>query len=215
MCHHIDFDFCTNLLIMSSSDEIVMQKKDADTPVTWSDYEHLRDHLTAMFDKSVSTIDRDMQDLQLQLGGTNTNVQAIETKVDTVQTSVHTLQQSIDALRQAFEQHRPHQQQFGDAFDDDSVHDNIHAHARGRANPVQGRGFAPLGRAQRVPLPAQDDGLGKPKFSIPRFSFDTADVEEYLTWELKIEKLWRLHDYTEDRKVKLASAEFEDRKSVV
>ncbi|KAK1627101.1 hypothetical protein QYE76_001416 [Lolium multiflorum] len=36
-----------------------------------------------------------------------------------------------------------------------------------------------------------------------------ADVEEYLTWELKIEKLWRLHDYTEDRKVKLASSEFD------
>ena len=34
-------------------------------------------------------------------------------------------------------------------------------------------------------------------------------MEEYLTWELKIEKLWRLHDYTEDRKIKLASSEFD------
>ncbi|KAK1683645.1 hypothetical protein QYE76_044493 [Lolium multiflorum] len=35
------------------------------------------------------------------------------------------------------------------------------------------------------------------------------NVEEYLTWELKIEKLWRLHEYTEDRKIKLASSEFD------
>ncbi|KAK1609838.1 hypothetical protein QYE76_033511 [Lolium multiflorum] len=36
------------------------------------------------------------------------------------------------------------------------------------------------------------------------------DVEEYLTWELKIEKLWSLHPhYSEDRKIKLASSEFD------
>ncbi|KAK1681247.1 hypothetical protein QYE76_042095 [Lolium multiflorum] len=71
----------------------------------------------------------------------------------------------------------------------------------------RGRGFVPVG-AQRVPQ-QQDDGLGKPKFSIPRFEGGT-DVEEYLTWELKIERLWRLHpDYTEDRKIKLASSEFD------
>ena len=41
----------------------------------------------------------------------------------------------------------------------------------------------PLG-ARRVPL-QEDDGLGKPKFTIPRFEGST-DVEEYLTWELKM-----------------------------
>jgi hypothetical protein len=60
----------------------------------------------------------------------------------------------------------------------------------------QGRGFE------------EEDGLGKPKFSIPKFE-GGPDVEEYLTWELKIEKLWRLHTYTKDRKVKLASSEFD------
>ncbi|KAK1642225.1 hypothetical protein QYE76_060030, partial [Lolium multiflorum] len=54
----------------------------------------------------------------------------------------------------------------------------------------------------------EEDGLGKPKFSIPKFE-GGADVEEYLTWELKIEKLWRLHNYTEDRKITLASSEFD------
>jgi hypothetical protein len=35
-------------------------------------------------------------------------------------------------------------------------------------------------------------------------------VEEYLNWELKVEKLWRMHEYTEDRKIKLASSKFDD-----
>ncbi|KAK1629656.1 hypothetical protein QYE76_003971 [Lolium multiflorum] len=69
------------------------------------------------------------------------------------------------------------------------------------------RGWAPLGRHGRGQ--DEEDGLGKPKFSIPKFE-GGADVEEYLTWELKIEKLWSLHpNYTEDRKIKLASSEFD------
>jgi hypothetical protein len=38
----------------------------------------------------------------------------------------------------------------------------------------------------------------------------STDVEEYLNWELKVEKLWRMHEYTEDKKIKLTSSEFDD-----
>jgi len=58
-----------------------------------------------------------------------------------------------------------------------------------------------------APAP-RDDGLGKSKFSILKIK-GGPDVEEYLIWELKIEKLWRLHVYSEDRKIKLASSEFD------
>jgi hypothetical protein len=34
-------------------------------------------------------------------------------------------------------------------------------------------------------------------------------VEDYLTWELRIETLWHLHAYTEAKKVRLASSEFD------
>jgi hypothetical protein len=59
------------------------------------------------------------------------------------------------------------------------------------------------------PVHRDEDGLGKPKFTMPKFVGST-DVEEYLNWELKVEKLWRMHEYTEDKKIKLASSEFDD-----
>ena len=62
---------------------------------------------------------------------------------------------------------------------------------RAAAMPV-GRGFAPLGARRRFdddafaqPANRDDDGLGKPKFTVPKFVGST-DVEEYLNWELKM-----------------------------
>ena len=172
---------------MSSSNEIVMQKKDATTPVTWS--EHLRDYLTGMFDKSTSKLEEDVQAVQLKLEENDTTLQGVQTTVNTMQTSMQTLQASIDALRLTIDQRQQQNQQFDDAFEDGSVaNNNQQIHGRRRAAPQQARGFAPLGRVGRVPLP-DNDILGKPKFSIPSFLGST-DVEEYLTWELKIEGRW-------------------------
>ncbi|KAK1645656.1 hypothetical protein QYE76_063461 [Lolium multiflorum] len=118
------------------------------------------------------------------------------------------IQRNIQALTLAVENLTQQQQQEEEG---DSVHGDFEeqptAAGRGVGRGNRGRGFAELG-ARRVPPQPQDDGLGKPKFSIPKFE-GGPDVEEYLTWELKIEKLWRLHDYTEDRKIKLASSEFD------
>ena len=113
----------------------------------------------------------------------------------------------VDGLRTTFEQRFQ-----GDPEDDASVHGDhappFGANANGRGHGgANGRQPPPIHRARHVVQP-EDDGLGKPKFSIPKFEGST-DVEEYLTWELKMEKLWRLHDYTEDRKIKLASSEFD------
>jgi ribosomal protein L15 len=79
-----------------------------------------------------------------------------------------------------------------------------------------GRGFAPQ-RVRRQcdnpnfaqPVHYDEDGLSKPKFTMPKFVGST-NVEEYLNWELKVEKLWRMHEYIEDKKIKLASSEFDD-----
>ena len=78
----------------------------------------------------------------------------------------------------------------GDPEDDASVHGDheppFGANANGRGlGGANGRQPPPIHRAQCV-VPPEEDGLGKPKFSIPRFE-GSMDVEEYLTWELKIE----------------------------
>ena len=173
----------------------------------------MRDHLTGVFSRTTDAIEKDVQDVQLKLTDNETAVTNITTQVTALQTSMNTLQQSIDALRRVVDQQPPPLEEDAE-FDDGSVHadnevPNVQANGRGRGNhPGRGRGFVPIGRAQRLPLQAADDGLGKPKFSIPSFEGST-DPEEYLTWELKIEKLWRLHDYTDEKKVKLAASEFD------
>ncbi|KAK1616313.1 hypothetical protein QYE76_021830 [Lolium multiflorum] len=113
------------------------------------------------------------------------------------------IQRSIADMRLAIENLTAQQQQDDD--EDPELEDDAH-NARGAPRGHRPRGWAPLGRNGRGQ--DEEDGLGKPKFSIPKF--EGADVEEYLTWELKIEKLWSLHpNYSEDRKIKLASSEFD------
>ncbi|KAK1607201.1 hypothetical protein QYE76_030874 [Lolium multiflorum] len=186
-------------------------KKPDDTPVTWREYEALRDHLSRELRVTTDTFDTEIQGVNLKVDEATTAVQAVQTSVTTLQASIQALTNTVDQIRTMVQQQPQH------PFEEDgSVNgDNADAAAaqgmgrgvgRGLPRGVN-RGFVEIG-ARRVPL-QQDDGLGKPKFSIPRFEGGT-DVEEYLTWELKIERLWRLHpDYTEDKKIKLASSEFD------
>ncbi|KAK1618988.1 hypothetical protein QYE76_024505 [Lolium multiflorum] len=111
-------------------------------------------------------------------------------------------QKSPTYMRLAIENLTAQQQQQQQDDDEDSeLEDGAH-NARGAPRGHRPRGWVPLGRNGRGQ--DEEDGLGKPKFSIPKFE-GGADVEEYLTWELKIEKLWSLHPhYSEDRKIKLA-----------
>ncbi|KAK1602097.1 hypothetical protein QYE76_017140 [Lolium multiflorum] len=186
------------------------EKKPDDTPVTWREYEALRDHLSRELRVTTETFDTEIQGVNLKVDETTTAINTVQTSMTTLQASMNTLTQAVHDIRTMVQQQPQH------PFDEDgSVNgDNADAAAQGMGRGVGrglprgvNRGFVEIG-ARRVPL-QQDDGLGKPKFSIPRFEGGT-DVEEYLTWELKIERLWRLHpDYTEDKKIKLASSEFD------
>ncbi|KAK1648851.1 hypothetical protein QYE76_066656 [Lolium multiflorum] len=152
-------------------------KKDPSTPVTWMEYEALRDHLTRELRVTTETFDTEIQ-------GVNLKVDEATTAINTVQTSMTTLQASMNTLTQAVHDIRTMvQQQPQQPLDEDgSVNgDNADAAAqgmgRGRGLPRGvNRGYVELG-ARRVPPQPQDDGLGKPKFSIPRFEGGT-DVEE-------------------------------------
>ncbi|KAJ9541184.1 hypothetical protein OSB04_027690 [Centaurea solstitialis] len=52
-----------------------------------------------------------------------------------------------------------------------------------------------------------DNNLGSIKMQIPSFQGKN-DPEAYLEWELKVENIFGIHNYFEDKKVKLASVEF-------
>ena len=73
------------------------------------------------------------------------------------------------------------------------------------------------------PLAARDDGApprrrnledeenmyGKLKFNMPKFKGED-DAEAYLSWALKVDKIFRIHNYSGAKKVAMASLEFED-----
>ncbi|KAK1652406.1 hypothetical protein QYE76_070211 [Lolium multiflorum] len=169
--------------------KFIENKNSADI-VTWREYEALRNEMRREF----RTKDDELKD----------TVDEIKQTLDATNITVTGLADQMTDMRLAIENLTTQQQQDDD--EDPELEDDAH-NARGAPRDHRSRGRAPLGRNGRGQ--DEEDGLGKPKFSIPKFE-GGADVEEYLTWELKIEKLWSLHpNYSEDKKIKLASSEFD------
>ncbi|XP_066358119.1 uncharacterized protein [Miscanthus floridulus] len=50
--------------------------------------------------------------------------------------------------------------------------------------------------------------FGKLKFTMPKFD-GGSDPEAYFTWELKVDKIFHLHNYSEEKKLAMASLEFD------
>ncbi|KAK1609125.1 hypothetical protein QYE76_032798 [Lolium multiflorum] len=155
--------------------KLVNQKdKDAADLITWRDYEALRNEMRREFRIEDDGLRGEVQEIKQKLDATNETVTAMADQMTDIQRSLQALHLAVENLT--------NQQQQQDE-DPDEV--------PGRGD--RPRGWAPLGLHGRGH--DEEDGLGKPKFSIPKFE-GGVDVEEYLTWELKIEKLWsyiRLH----------------------
>ncbi|KAK1680829.1 hypothetical protein QYE76_041677 [Lolium multiflorum] len=181
---------------MSSSDAklVNQENKDSADIITWRAYEALRNEMRREFRTQDDALRGTVQRISQKLDATNETVTTMKDQMTDIQHSLQLLQLFVENLTQ--------QQQQED--EDPDLQDEVPG--RGVARGNRPRGFAEVGR-QGHGLD-EEDGLGKPKFSIPKFEGGD-DVEEYLTWELKIEKLWRLHNYTEDSKIKLASSEFD------
>lgn len=64
-------------------------------------------------------------------------------------------------------------------------------------------------RRDQEERPKTNDPLGGLKLKIPEFK-GTADPEEYLEWEKKIELVFNFRDYTAEYKMKLAPTEFKE-----
>ena len=54
-----------------------------------------------------------------------------------------------------------------------------------------------------------DRNLGSIKMKIPPFQMIN-DPDMYLEWERKVDLIFKFHNYSKDKKVKLASVEFYD-----
>ena len=61
--------------------------------------------------------------------------------------------------------------------------------------------------------PRSDNNLGNIKMTIPTFQGKN-DPELYLEWERKVEHVFDCHNYSEEKKVKLAVVEFTDYASI-
>jgi len=53
-----------------------------------------------------------------------------------------------------------------------------------------------------------EERFGKLKFTMPKFD-GGSNPEAYFTWELKVDKIFRLHNYSEEKKLAMASLEFD------
>ncbi|KAK1693448.1 hypothetical protein QYE76_010145 [Lolium multiflorum] len=173
------------------------ENKNSADIVTWREYEALRNEMRREFRTKDDELKDTVDEIKQTLDATNITVTGLADQMTDIQ-------RTLDDMRLTIENLTIQQQQDDD--EDPELEDDAH-NARGAPRGHRPRGRAPLGRNGRGQ--DEEDGLGKPKFSIPKFE-GGADVEEYLTWELKIEKLWSLHpNYSEDKKIKLASSEFD------
>ncbi|KAK1651327.1 hypothetical protein QYE76_069132 [Lolium multiflorum] len=186
---------------MSASDNKIVNQENKNSAdiITWREYEALRNEMRREFRTNDDELKSTVDEIKQTLDATNVTVTGLSDQMTDIQRNIADMRLAIENLTVL-------QQQQQEDDDDPELEDDAH-NARGAPRGHRPRGLVPLGRNGRGQ--DEEDGLGKPKFSIPKFE-GGADVEEYLTWELKIEKLWSLHPhYSEDRKIKLASSEFD------
>ncbi|KAK1603256.1 hypothetical protein QYE76_018754 [Lolium multiflorum] len=168
------------------------ENKDSADIINWREFEALRNEMRREFRAQDEELKGTVDEIKQTLDATNATVTGLADQVTDIQRNIADMLIAIENLT-------AQQQQEDD--EDPELEDDAH-NARGAPRGHRPRGWVPLGRNGRGQ--DEEDGLGKPKFSIPKFE-GGADVEEYLTWELKIEKLWSLHPNYEDKKIKLAS----------
>ncbi|KAK1641872.1 hypothetical protein QYE76_059677 [Lolium multiflorum] len=180
----------------SGSDHKIVNQENKDSAdiINWREFEALRNEMRREFRAQDEELKGTVDEIKQTLDAANATVTGLADQVMDIQRNIADMLIAIENLTA--------QQQQQEDDEDPELEDDAH-NARGAPRGHRPRGWVPLGHNDRG---QDEDGLGKPKFSIPKFE-GGADVEEYLTRELKIEKLWSLHpNYSENKKIKLASS---------
>ncbi|KAK1602092.1 hypothetical protein QYE76_017135 [Lolium multiflorum] len=111
---------------------------------------------------------------------------------------------------------RPHQRHNND--DQDEGHERPPPPQQQRNNNEDAQGPQPQPQQRQAhgearPPPRRNDRneeeiFGKLKFTMPKFQGEE-DPDAYLSWVLKVDKIFRIHNFSEAKKVAMASLEFE------
>ncbi|KAK1681165.1 hypothetical protein QYE76_042013 [Lolium multiflorum] len=132
----------------------VILKKDPSTPVTWMEYEALRDHLTRELRVTTETFDTEIQGVNLKVDETTTAINTVQTSVTTLQASIQALTNAVGEIRTMVQQQQPPPDEDGSVQGDNAEAANAQGRGVGRGlgrgvgDAFRGRGFVPVG-AQR------------------------------------------------------------------
>ncbi len=141
---------------MSSEDVDVMQKKDADTAVTWREFEALRDHMQRQIRVANDVLDKDIQGVHLKVDEATQAVNTVQTTMTTLQASIQTLTNAVGEIRTMVQPQQPPHDDDGSVQGDNAEAVNGPGRGMGRGigrgvgEAFRGRGFVPVG-AQRIP----------------------------------------------------------------
>ncbi|CAM0951129.1 unnamed protein product [Alopecurus aequalis] len=93
---------------------------------------------------------------------------------------------------------------------DDDVSELSDAHGGHHCRPqrgLEGRHGAAQRRNHVGEAACDDDGIGRIKITVPEFS-GRSDPEKYLEWEMRVNQIFDNHNFSEEKKLRVASSEF-------
>ena len=76
-------------------------------------------------------------------------------------------------------------------------------------HPHQAQSEASVHQDRHQHVRNDEEKFRKIKFTMPKFKGEE-NSEAYIDWEIKVEKIFRSHNYSKEKKVAMASLEFED-----
>jgi hypothetical protein len=180
--------------------------------------EDLRIHLTSIKDTN-KNLRKKVVDLSTHIAGVEDRLNVRLTtsdreRDDSLRVVTETLNrltavvQRLEARDAAPRQSRSPQRRQGQSGDDFSdISDARGGHQRQPRRGVEVRHAAGQRHNHRGEAAQEDGGLGRIKVTIPEFS-GRSDPEKYLEWEMRVNQIFDGHNYSEEKKVRVASMEF-------
>ncbi|KAL4285265.1 hypothetical protein GQ457_16G017660 [Hibiscus cannabinus] len=142
----------------------------------------------------------------VNMSATNSNLQDIIREMDRLlQQRLRPMQERLDQLEEISLEGQLSQRRGNSEFEEEYNDEVYDEQAYERTSEQHVRRQEPRNRVR----PQIDNNLSNIKITFPPFQGKT-DPEAYLEWEKKIEHIFECHNYSELKKVKLASIEFMD-----